>query len=96
MFRNACTNKTEQQTLAGDKHHWYNHAYHFMEHHRFSVAWMDDQRTEATMRFALQWFRKYKNHLTQAKASTMMTCMNLTHDIEFDASNSKVLYEETQ
>ena len=89
LFRKVCTNKQ----LAGDKHHWMYHMYHYMDHYRFSPAWMDDQRTEATMRFAMQWYKKYKNHLNKIKASTMMLSLNCGHLIEFDESNSKQLYE---
>ena len=91
QFREACSGKPPS---AGDKHHWNYHAFHFMEHHRFSPGWMDDQRTEATMKVAMQWFKKYKNHLNKSKASTMMLGINTPHLIKFDKTNQKELYSQ--
>ena len=89
QFREACTG---QPAAAGDKHHWNNHAFHFMEHYKFAPGWMNDQRTEANMKIAMQWFKTYKNHLTESKASSMMLGINAPHLIKFDPTNKQQLY----
>ena len=88
QLRTLCTGKQN----AGDKHHWFQHIYHWMEHYRFSPAWMDDQRTEATMRFGMYWYKKYRANLNKINTNSMITKMNLPHCIEFDKTNKKCIY----
>ena len=86
LYLKLCHPKSPKLAV-GQKHHSFYHIWWWMDHYRFSPAWLDDQKSENMMKLLKRMFRTFTFSLNQSKLKNLVHQMNMYHFLRWDVNN---------